>query len=171
MKVEITAKQVEAILKDFTSRSTANTLKNEANERAFDKPLVGYASGGDPIFEEYKEHVGPFYMTPWEIFALTYNDMQVKPDDLTVISYILPQTAATKKDNRQEDFYPISESGKDKQLCKAHLFPVTSSYVKHNFGFDGYGCGLCQTGVPCESKIPLSKEDQADQPGVTIQSR
>jgi hypothetical protein len=21
-------------------------------------------------------------------------------------------------------------------------------------GFAGYGCGLCQTGVPCESKVP-----------------
>lgn len=106
MSVKITAKQVEAILKEFISRSPANTLKNEANERAFDKPLAGFASGGDPIFEKYKKHVGPFYMTPWEIFALTYNDMRVKPDELTVISYILPQTSATKKDNRKEDFYP-----------------------------------------------------------------
>jgi len=26
--------------------------------------------------------------------------------------------------------------------------------VKKEYGFDGYGCGLCQTRVPCESRIP-----------------
>ncbi|MBS3755597.1 MAG: epoxyqueuosine reductase [Desulfobacterales bacterium] len=290
MNDKTTGRDIEAILEDFISRDPANTLKNEVNEKAFDKPLVGFASGDDPIFEEYKDHVGPFYMTPWEIFALTYNDLEIKPDELTVISYILPQTTATKKDNRKENFYPserwararifgeetntalrrhiveslkaksiravapaltpqfnvrispeygfsstwserhaayaaglgtfglcdglitplgkamrtgsvvaqmhipatsrpytdhrayclyfaegtckkcisrcpagaISESGKNKQICKDHLFPVTSSYVKQNFGFDGYGCGLCQTGVPCESGIPPGKNGRSD---------
>ena len=35
---------------------------------------------------------------------------------------------------------------------------VTREYVRSEYGFEGYGCGLCQTGVPCESKIP-TKED------------
>ena len=48
----------------------------------------------------------------------------------------------------------ISKSGKDKEICFKHLFPVTKDYVSNNFGFQGYGCGLCQTGVPCESGIP-----------------
>jgi epoxyqueuosine reductase QueG len=48
----------------------------------------------------------------------------------------------------------ISEAGKDKARCLNHLFPGTSRYVKETYGFDGYGCGLCQTGVPCESGIP-----------------
>ena len=26
--------------------------------------------------------------------------------------------------------------------------------MKREYGFEGYGCGLCQTGVPCESGIP-----------------
>ncbi len=38
--------------------------------------------------------------------------------------------------------------------CREHLFPATKDYVKGRFGFDGYGCGLYQTGVPCESGIP-----------------
>jgi hypothetical protein len=29
-------------------------------------------------------------------------------------------------------------------------------YIQSNYGFDGYSCGLCQTCVPCESKIPLN---------------
>ena len=48
----------------------------------------------------------------------------------------------------------LSENGHDKLKCLQHLKPTTAEYVKAEFGFDGYGCGLCQTGVPCESRIP-----------------
>jgi epoxyqueuosine reductase QueG len=49
----------------------------------------------------------------------------------------------------------ITEAGKDKEKCKAHLRQATAPYVEEHYGFKGYGCGLCQTGVPCESRIPL----------------
>ena len=52
----------------------------------------------------------------------------------------------------------LSEDGHDKVKCLNHLKPVTADYVKSQYGFDGYGCGLCQTGVPCESKIPVKKD-------------
>jgi epoxyqueuosine reductase QueG len=52
----------------------------------------------------------------------------------------------------------LSENGHDKLKCLGHLHPVTSDYVKSEFGFDGYGCGLCQTKVPCESKIPTKQD-------------
>jgi len=52
----------------------------------------------------------------------------------------------------------LSEKGHDKLKCLRHLRPASADYVKANYGFDGYGCGLCQTGVPCESKIP-TRED------------
>lgn len=276
---------IEKEIKDFME-TAENTLQNEANEKAFDVPLVGFSSGDDPLYEAYKDHVGPFHMTPREIFALTFSDSSVRPDELTVISYILPQTKATKIDNQKEDTYPserwararifgeevnvklrkhvvevlkakgylavapsltpqfsmqtspkygfastwserhaahasglgtfglcdglitplgkamrtgsivarikipptprpykthqeyclfftkgicgkcmkrcppkaITEKGKDKAVCFKHLFPVTKDYVTNNYGFDGYGCGLCQTGVPCESKIPTRKD-------------
>jgi epoxyqueuosine reductase len=48
----------------------------------------------------------------------------------------------------------VSEKGRDKHACSQHLEPVTAEFVKREYGFEGYGCGLCQTGVPCESKIP-----------------
>ncbi len=28
--------------------------------------------------------------------------------------------------------------------------------TRERFGFESYGCGLCQAGVPCESCIPVS---------------
>jgi len=52
----------------------------------------------------------------------------------------------------------LSEAGHDKLKCIGHLHPATNNYVESNFGFKGYGCGLCQTGVPCESAIPKSRK-------------
>jgi epoxyqueuosine reductase QueG len=48
----------------------------------------------------------------------------------------------------------LSERGHDKALCRAYLRGKTAPYVQENYKFKGYGCGLCQTGVPCTSKIP-----------------
>jgi epoxyqueuosine reductase QueG len=47
----------------------------------------------------------------------------------------------------------ISKAGHDKLKCDRHL-ERTKAYVKEHYGFEGYGCGLCQTGVPCESHVP-----------------
>ena len=52
----------------------------------------------------------------------------------------------------------VTKAGHDKVKCRSYLRPGTSDYVKSHFGFDGYGCGLCQTGVPCESKIPTEHD-------------
>ncbi len=47
----------------------------------------------------------------------------------------------------------VSVQGRDKTACVRQL-DRTESYIKQTYGFDGYGCGLCQTGLPCESGIP-----------------
>ncbi|HEY5529305.1 MAG TPA: epoxyqueuosine reductase [Thermoleophilia bacterium] len=48
----------------------------------------------------------------------------------------------------------INAGGRDIRACDRHLQPTTRDFIKAEYGFDGYGCGLCQTGVPCESRIP-----------------
>ena len=50
----------------------------------------------------------------------------------------------------------ITQAGHDKLKCSAHV-SSTSAFVREHYGFEGYGCGLCQTGVPCESGIPVAK--------------
>jgi epoxyqueuosine reductase len=277
---------IERIIKDFIQKSPENTLQNKANDRAFDEPLVGFSSGNDPIYKTYQEVVGPFHWTPMQIFAHTFEEMTVTPEELTVISWILPQTSATKADNRKQSTYPaerwararifgedvneklrkhvvailqengypalapvlsnqwerknseryvfastwserhaayaaglgtfglcdglitpkgkamrtgsvvarikinptrrpytdhhayclfytqgicgkcisrcpvgaLSQAGHDKIKCRNHIRPATADYVKAHYGFDGYGCGLCQTKVPCESKIPTKTD-------------
>lgn len=51
----------------------------------------------------------------------------------------------------------IGPNGHDKIKCKRYV-DETAYYVKTRYGFEGYGCGFCQTGVPCESKIPNEKD-------------
>lgn len=273
---------VTTVIQNFIRESPANTLRNQANERAWGEPLVGFSRGDDPLYEQYKEVVAPSHWTPGEIFALTFPETPVKPRELSVVCWILPQTEATKADNRRETVYPserwararifgegvnrklrqhlvdvlreegyeavapmlspqwervesdryvfsstwserhaayasglgtfglcdglitpigkamrvgsvvariqipptprpyqdhrayclffsqgtcgeciarcpvgaITEAGHDKLECSLHLRPTTQDFVRSNYGFDGYGCGLCQTGVPCESGIP-----------------
>jgi ferredoxin len=285
-KVHDPAAWVTNIVQSFIRDSPENTLQNQRDEKAWGEPLVGFSRGKDPLYEAYKEVVGPFHWTPGEIFTQTYPGTQVEPEELTVICWILPQTEVTKADNRKETIYPaerwararifgeqvnvklrrhlvdalrekgyaavapmlspqwqrkkserytfsstwserhaayasglgtfglcdglitplgkamrvgsavvriqipptprpyqdhhayclfftegicgqcmarcpvgaITEAGHDKVKCSQHLRPVTADYVRSNYGFDGYGCGLCQTGVPCESKIPTKRD-------------
>lgn len=277
---------VLAIIQEFIRRSPENTLQNWANEKAFEDVLVGFSSGADPLYDAYKEHVGVFHWTPREAMTLAFPTMSVSPEDLTVISWVLPHREATKADNRKESVYPserwarargfgeefnfklrrrvvaalmeagheavapqlllqwkretsdkygfastwserhvahasglgtfglcdglltprgkamrlgsvvariripptpraykdhhayclfytkgicgkcisrcparaLSKRGHDKEKCHNYVEVKMAEYVKSAYGFEGYGCGLCQTGVPCESKIPTEED-------------
>jgi len=291
------ASWIESIVLDFIQQSPDNTMENPAKEQSFEEALVGFSKGDDPIYDRFKEAVGPFHWTPLEIFAKTYPGLKVSANELTIISWVMPQRKATRMDNQKETVFPaerwarariygekfnerlrhhvatvlndngyaavspslspdwstkkseeytlastwserhaahasglgtfglcdglitpvgkamrtgsvvaridvpatprpykshtayclylaeglcgeciprcpvdaISQSGHDKRKCMAHLRNATTDYVKVHYGFDGYGCGLCQTGVPCESAIPdradLSKEKSVTRRG------
>jgi epoxyqueuosine reductase len=75
-------------------------------EKAWDAPLLGFANGADPIWRRYKEVVGPFHWTPEEIFAQTFSEEGVSPENLTIIAWVLPQTEATKRDQQTRTVYP-----------------------------------------------------------------
>lgn len=47
----------------------------------------------------------------------------------------------------------VNTEGRDKEAC-ARLLMRSGEHVRQSYGFEGYGCGLCQTAVPCESGIP-----------------
>src|SRR5512136_2718689 len=84
----------------------ANTLRDAMDERAWGTPLIGFARGDDPLWQQYKEVVGPDHWTPAEIFATTFPDATFEPADLTVVCWVLPQTERTKADNRLETAFP-----------------------------------------------------------------
>ena len=100
------AKWMETVIHDFISHSPENTLQDKASEKAWSDPLVGFSRGDDPLYDAFKEHIGTFHWTPWEIFTQTFPEIRATPEDLTVISWILPQTEATRADNRKEKTYP-----------------------------------------------------------------
>lgn len=100
-----TAKWVRDFIEGFVA-SKENSLKNATNDPAWGKPLVGFSRGDDPIYEKMKLDIGPFFMTPHEIFAKTFPSIDVKPEELTVISFVLPQAEPTKQDHRKETTYP-----------------------------------------------------------------
>lgn len=48
----------------------------------------------------------------------------------------------------------VSKEGHDKERCDRYLEEVCLPHAREEWGIETYGCGLCQTGVPCESGIP-----------------
>ena len=94
------------VITDFVSTSPLNSLGLPGGEVAWDSPLVGFSRGDDLIYSEYKLHIGDFYWTPLEIFQLTFPKVETNAADLTVISWILPQTQTTKNENAVQKVYP-----------------------------------------------------------------
>ena len=283
---------ITGLVERFLAKSPLNNLQNKDGAPAWDEALVGFASGADPLFQEYKEYIGPFHWTPWEIYNQYHPDSKATPGDLTVISWVLPQRKAVRDMNRKarkfpaEDWarariegekcnaglrahvaetltdqgYPavapmlapnwawvksknygyasswserhaahaaglgtfglcdglitpkgkamrtgsvvaniqvepsirfynnhrawcsffadgtcgkcidrcpvraLTTAGHDKETCRQHLI-AASKYVKKTYNYDGYGCGLCQVGVPCENHIPVRKAREAYKKG------
>ncbi len=104
---EDTGTWITDIVKAFVAASGENALKGSLDEKAFDAPLVGFSSGADPLWAEYVAHIGDFYLHPIDFFKKTFLDEPpAVPEDLTVISWILPSTGATRRDQATRDKRP-----------------------------------------------------------------
>ncbi len=284
-----TAEWVTGLVEAFWAQSSENTLDNDTGEKAWDQPLVGFASATHPLFAKYASDLAPFYWTPQQAFALGFPDESPAAEELSIISWVLPQTAATRADQkkcdelpaerwaRSRDFgerfncalrlyvaaeltaagypavaperlpefafqrsaefgiasnwserhtahaaglgtfglsdglitqkgkavrfgsvvarielptsplpYPdhqawclwyakgtcgvcarrcpadaISVDGHDKDRCHAYIRKTTAPYAQQAFGTQATPCGLCQVGIPCESRVPLAKAGAA----------
>jgi epoxyqueuosine reductase len=97
---------VEGLIDHFWTTSADNRLAQENGEKAWDAPLVGYGRGDDPLFAQLKDDLGPFYWTPLEALQLAFPEPGRQAAELTVISWVLPQTAATRADQRLEKDLP-----------------------------------------------------------------
>jgi epoxyqueuosine reductase len=279
---------IKSLIRDFIATSPYNTLRNQTKDPAWEDALIGFASGADQIWQQYKEYVGPFHWTPWEVFNQHCRAEKADIEELTVISWVLPQREAVRKANRRTKKYPseawarvriygeefnvalrrhvadslsqlgyaaiapmlvsnwtivksarfsyasswserhvahaaglgtfglcdglitargkavrlgsvvakigiettprpysdhhayclffaegtcgkcidrcpvraITKTGHDKEKCRRHLVR-SREYVKKAYVFEGYGCGLCQVGVPCEAGIPVKAAREA----------
>ena len=107
-KVNDPAAWIRGFIEDLVE-SNENTLRNAADDPAWEKPLVGFSRGDDPIYIEMKNDIGSFFMTPPEIFARTFPSSDAGPEDLSVVSWILPQTERTKREHRKDMKHPSEE--------------------------------------------------------------
>ena len=98
--------QAEKIIQDFWESAPSNSLHLETGEKAWEKPHIAIARGDDPLFLRHKEQIGSFLWTPEEAYALAFPNSPTPACELQVISYVLPQTAKTRADQRQEKTLP-----------------------------------------------------------------
>ncbi|MFW9969422.1 MAG: hypothetical protein ACFFDF_04420 [Candidatus Odinarchaeota archaeon] len=63
--------------------------------------LVGIANGNDTIYNEYKEIIGEFHLSPPEAYKwyCKMNNIKFENKNLSVVAYILPINQETKKEN------------------------------------------------------------------------
>ena len=104
-------KVLEQLVKNFI-------LENDQNRRTqldlgtyLEEPLVGFASGMDPLFFEYKTIIGSFHLTPREIISAALKEkgrglLFSEIEQISVISWVLPISEDTRKSNRREGQFP-----------------------------------------------------------------
>ncbi len=87
-----------------------NSIAPDSDLPAFDMPLIGCASAGDPLFSFLKNDIGAdFYWLPEEAFSHAHPEAGAGAEDLSVIAWILPQTEHTRRAHRQAERLPSLE--------------------------------------------------------------
>jgi len=105
---------IVAAIAAFVRESPANRSVHLDGGPFWVEPLVGFASGDDALFEEYKEIVGEFHMTPREIMSLHLADAglcgtDADTEEINVISWVLPASQPMRRSNRRETECPSIE--------------------------------------------------------------
>ena len=104
-------KLMEQLIKNFIKENEQN-LRTQLDQGIYwDEPLVGFASGMDPLFFEYKTIIGSFHLTPREVIAGTLKEkgrglLLSEIEQISVISWVLPTSEDTRKSNRKEQQFP-----------------------------------------------------------------
>lgn len=102
----MTVSLVRDIVARFMSGPGNDLSMPGAPEPAFGPPLLGFAAGADRLWLDYKKHAGEFHWTPLEAFRIAFPGTRVTADELSVISWILPHSHATRTEQRRESHVP-----------------------------------------------------------------
>ena len=104
-------------IKSWMSDLHNNAIEPGADLPAFAEPIIGIASGADPLFEFTKDDIGSdFYWTPHEAFSFAFPSINVEPHELSVISWVLPQTENTRSAHREKKEMPSIEWSKGRHF-------------------------------------------------------
>lgn len=97
---------IKKAIKSFLQTSSANRLTSFQGQPIFDKPLIGFADGDDPLFVEFKKIVHEKHCSPREMLSLnlkeTLKHETAEIGSVSVISFVLPITHETRMSNAQE---------------------------------------------------------------------
>ncbi len=102
---------LEQLIKNFIKDNDQNRRTQLDQGVYWEEPLVGFASGLDPLFFEYKTTIGPFHLTPREIIAAVLKEkgrglLLTEIEQISVVSWILPASEDIRRSNRREDRNP-----------------------------------------------------------------
>jgi epoxyqueuosine reductase len=90
-------------IKDKIAKHPENAMEYPFyGEPIYVEPLVGFVRGNDPIFDQYKKIIGPHHFTPREIMKWQADKNGIEPpepEDISVVSFVMPFTQKTKQDN------------------------------------------------------------------------
>ncbi len=161
--------QIEA----WMNQKSNNALDPGSELPAFAKPLVGFALGEDELFSVLVCGLSTFGMSDG---LITPVGKAIRVGSVIVRKRFTPTPRSYKNHNewclyhstgkclvcmRRCPAGAISESGHDKVKCKEYIRNVTAVHVeKEQLGIRVNSCGICQTKVPCENRIPLAKKNR-----------
>jgi epoxyqueuosine reductase len=102
---------LEQLIKNFINEGQQNRRTQLDHGNYWEEPLVGFASGIDPLFLEYKTLIGPFHLTPREVISAALKErgrplLFTEIEQISVISWALPASEDIRKSNRQEKQFP-----------------------------------------------------------------
>ncbi len=88
-------------INNFLKNDESNRMRVDGSLIFSPNTIVGFASGKDPIFYEYKKIIGSFHLTPEEAFTkfCERNNLTPSLDRLSVVAFVLPINEKTKKEN------------------------------------------------------------------------
>jgi len=109
---EVLAQEIKNLITSYVETNHQNYCKHFKG-RFFDSPLVGFAQGDDHIFVTIQEQVGMESMTPQQALlnAVQARDASfgIKPEKVSVISWVLPINSAVREKNRLQKVSPADE--------------------------------------------------------------
>ena len=129
-------KVLEQLIKNFINENEQNRRTQLDHGVYWEEPLVGFASGMDPLFSEYKNIIGSFHLTPREIILAALKEkgkglLLSEMEQISVISWILPTAEDTRKSNRKEEQFPSKLWAYTRDFGEA----CNSALKKHVIGF------------------------------------
>jgi epoxyqueuosine reductase QueG len=115
------AKLIQSLSK-FFEESTLNRLPSRyGGTRIFSSPLIGIAQGDDPIFQKFKEVVGPEHLTPLELW-MNEGQREYLASELRVVSIVLPYTNKIRSES-------IKVPRTSKIVVPAEIYAVGRNYA------------------------------------------